>query len=88
MDIKQALYEWIDELFEQARSSFGQTELHAAVRMPLDELVLPILGEVEQAVIQKYLAAWQSYYFAEEKFLFQQGVKHGITLIKGLESIS
>lgn len=56
--------------------------------MPLDELVLPILGEVEQAVIQKYLAAWQSYYFAEEKFLFQQGVKHGITLIKGLESIS
>lgn len=88
MNIKQALYEWIDELFDQARSSFGQTELHAAVRMPLDEIVLPVLGEAEQDALQKYLDAWQSYYFAEEKFLFQRGIRGGVDLIKGIELIA
>ena len=84
MDIKQHCMNGLTSSLSRREAALDRQ----SCTLRLDELVLPILGEVEQAVIQKYLAAWQSYYFAEEKFLFQQGVKHGITLIKGLESIS
>jgi hypothetical protein len=87
MALKQVIDEMMEEMYEITKDQFEDDPTYLPVAADIEDMELAWkerYEEAEQEYLQKCFLTYRFYYYAEERFLYRQGMRDCIALLKAL----